>query len=132
MKGVSKMTEIRNEHAVTIAGSRQYATVVRRWKTATGPNAMSVAQKGASKRNHEMIHDTQHTYLLASAPIGRMTGSPAWYVFRGKVTFSAFSSRVGAESRSARGGSSLLNAPRLAWNGRRPGGQAHQGRDGRH
>jgi hypothetical protein len=79
MKGVSKMTEIRNEHAVTIAGSRQYATVVRRWKTATGPNAMSVAQKGASKRNHEMIHDTQHTYLLASAPIGRMTGSPAWY-----------------------------------------------------
>ena len=43
-----KIIELRNEHAVTIAGSRQYATVVRHWKTATGPNAMSAAQKGRS------------------------------------------------------------------------------------
>ena len=63
-----KITEIRNEHAVTIAGSRQYATVVRHWKTTTGPNAMSVAQKGAFKRNHKMIYDT-----------GATMTTPTWY-----------------------------------------------------
>ena len=69
-----KITEIRNEHAVTIAGSRQYATVVRHWKTATGPNAMSVAQKGAFKRNHKMIYDTGATMTTMSRSMLRKIG----------------------------------------------------------
>ena len=69
-----KITEIRNEHAVTIAGSRQYATVVRHWKTTTGPNAMSVAQKGAFKRNHKMIYDTGATMTTMSRSMLRKIG----------------------------------------------------------
>ena len=69
-----KITEIRNEHAVTIAGSRQYATVVRHWKTATGPNSMSVAQKGAFKRNHKMIYDTGATMTTMSRSMLRKIG----------------------------------------------------------
>ena len=69
-----KITEIRNEHAVTIAGSRQYATVVRHWKTTTGPNAMSVAQKGAFKRNHKMIYDTGATMTTMSRSTLRKIG----------------------------------------------------------
>ena len=69
-----KITEIRNEHAVTIAGSRQYATVVRHWKTTTGPNAMSVAQKGAFKRNHKMIYDTGATMTTMSRAMLRKIG----------------------------------------------------------
>ena len=69
-----KMTEIKNEHAVTIAGSRQYATVVRHWKTTTGPNAMSVAQKGAFKRNHKMIYDTGATMTTMSRAMLRKIG----------------------------------------------------------
>ena len=37
-----KITEIKDEHVMTIAGRRQYATVVRHGKTATGPNACVV------------------------------------------------------------------------------------------
>ena len=69
-----KITEIKDEHVMTIAGRRQYATVVRHWKTATGPNAMSAAQKGAFKRNHKMTYDTGASMTTMSKSMLRKIG----------------------------------------------------------
>ena len=69
-----KITEIKHEHVMTIAGSRQYAKVVQHWKTTTGPNAMSAAQKGAFKRNHKMIYDTGASTTTMSRSMLRKIG----------------------------------------------------------